>query len=114
MKWVKAEYLEPEVLYNTWFELDQPIIVVFHNEQIQTSRDFIRQLEYLMPSNAVLFGKMLVICMHVTKEDEPKLIREYKVNRYPALIFYDGRETGRINDIYSTDDLGSRLVDGVK
>jgi hypothetical protein len=108
MKWIKTEYLDSEALYNTWFEVDQPLLVVFHNDKVQLSRDFIRQLEYLVTSGS-MFDKLLVICMQITKEDEPNLIKEYKVNRYPALIVFDGREVDRINDVMSTEDLGKRI-----
>lgn len=104
MSWFTTEYLDPEALHNVWFELDQPMFVIFHKEESILCKDFekivLRAMDGLKKRPKFDFKFLLMKC------EDPKILpKDYKVLRFPCVILYDGVEKDRINSMVSETEM---------
>lgn len=103
MSLFNTQYLNPDSLYNVWFEIDEPIFIIFHNQQSTLVKDFQRAVTEAVDESPRL-KKCKVLQMDCS-EDLESLPEDYKIFRLPCLILYDAEEKGRINQIVSVKDL---------
>lgn len=95
--WFPSAYITPEALHDVWFELDEPVVVAFAGASSQLSRDFLRKVEYAIDVLANSIG-VKCVALEVALENEVDLINDWKINRYPTLLVYDGNEIVRLSE----------------
>ena len=100
-----TDYLIPDSLHNIWFEIDEPIFVLFHNQNSQICKEFQRLVVEILGDSPKLKG-VRVLQMEC-KEDLCCLPQDYKIFRLPCLISYDGEEKDRINSMVPLRELKS-------
>ena len=102
--WFPSSYLSPEALHDVWFQLDEPILVVFTGSSSQLSKDFCRKLEGVVETLTYSIG-VKCVAIDVAPENELELIKDWKINRYPTVLVYDGSETVRLTEDISPESL---------
>lgn len=101
--WFPSPYINPDALYDVWFQLDEPVVVAFAGTT-QLAKDFMRKVEYASEILANSVGvKFIVMTIH--PHDELDLVTDWKINRYPTLLIYDGSEGARLSEDLTRDDL---------
>jgi hypothetical protein len=94
--WFPSPYINPDALHDVWFQLDEPIAVTFTGSS-QLAKDFMRKVEYASEVLANTIGvKFIAITVH--PHNELELINDWKINRYPTLLIYDGVEVVRLSE----------------
>lgn len=98
-----TDYLNPDSLYHVWYEIDEPIFVLFHNSESHLCKDFQRNVLEALESSVELKGMRLV--QMECSQDLDNISPDYRIMRFPCLIRYDYEEKGRINSMVSAKDL---------
>lgn len=111
MSWFTTDYLDPEALHNVWFEIDQPIYILFHKEDSLLCKEFeklvLRAIENSKKVAIRDYKYLLMKC-----DEASSLPKDYKTFRLPCLILYDGVEKGRINSMVSDSEITAWIENG--
>jgi hypothetical protein len=101
--WFPSPYISLEALHDVWFQLDEPVVVAFAGTT-QLAKDFMRKVEYAADVLANSVGVKFIV-VTVELENELDLVTDWKINRYPTLLIYDGSEVVRLSEDIGRDEL---------